>query len=214
MMSNYNIPKFASELKLFLSQQNQAIDKDSRIIGAIKVYDHVYNGIEDYMNCAYRPSYQKLLLTIINRIKINEIENNNIIGADPNIQNQLTISMNKCKPVLKKLFIQCVFNSPEYNNYDDFYKNMYSSCIDYLNISQLRRSTRNKNLKYPNFIDMDDEMKKSNKNKTTHKGLSSKGLKIIREQKKHIKLIAADLIVLARRSSRLAAKPKINYNEL
>lgn len=211
-MTNNNISKFASELKLLLSQQSEAIDKDSRIIGAIKVYDHVYDGIEDYMNGAYRPSYQKLLLTIINKIKLNEIEINNMIDVEPNIKNQIFISMNKCKPILKKLFIECVLNSTEYNNYNDFYKNMYSSCVEYLNIPQLRRSTRNRNPKYPNFIDMDNE--KSNKNKTTHKGLSSKGLKIIREQKKHIKLVAADLIVLARRSSRLAAKPKINYSEL
>lgn len=163
-MSNTNIPKFASDLKILLSQQDQSIDKNDRIIGAINVYDYIYNNIEDYMNNINNDinkglSYQKLLITVIDRIRYNEIENKNMFVVDENIRNKLTLIMDKCKPILKKLFIQYIFNKSEYTNYDDYYKNMYNRCVSYfeLNDSILRRSSRRKQLKYPNFIGMDDD---------------------------------------------------------
>lgn len=163
-MSNTNIPKFASDLKILLSQQDQSIDKNDRIIGATKVYNYIYNNIEDYMNNINNDinkgvSYQKLLITVIDRIRYNEIENENLSVVDKNIRNKLTLTMDKCKPILKSLFIQYVLNSPELNNYDDIYKSMYSKCVSYfeLNDSMLRSSSRRKQLKYPNFIGMDDD---------------------------------------------------------
>ncbi len=158
-MSNTNIPKFASDLKILLSQQDQSIGKNDRIIGATKVYDYIYNNIEEY----YRETdismpRQKLIISMIN--KINEFENYiNMVGANELFQNNLIKSMDKCKPILKRLFIQYVLNSPEYNEYDDMYKNMYNKCVSYfeLNDSILRRSSRRKQLKYPNFIGMDDD---------------------------------------------------------
>jgi len=158
-MSNTNIPKFASDLKILLSQQDQSIDKNDRIIGATKVYEHIYNGIEEYY-CEADISMprQKLIIAMIN--KINEFENDsNMFGVNKKLYDKLIETMDKCKPILKKLFIQYIFNKSEYTNYDDYYKNMYNRCVSYfeLNDSILRRSSRRKQLKYPNFIGMDDD---------------------------------------------------------
>jgi len=256
-MSNTNIPKFASDLKILLSQQDQSIDKNDRIIGAINVYDYIYNNIED---CYYEGNVnilrQKLIITIIN--KIIELEKiNNMVGANKNIYDKLITTMDKCKPILKKLFIQYIFNKTEINNYDDIYKSMYNRCVSYLelNDSMIRSSNRRKQLKYPNFIGMDDDNydedeenmndKNINNNyskniiysdsdsdsdyedkqekmkekklwsmyKRLNKGVTKEHIKIIKEQRKQMALLEADQIVLARRSSRLANKPKKSYVE-